>query len=220
MAEIFKEAQSFDNHPDRWNHDWSHKIYGSFKFGKIYPVMTELLQPSDSIRLDIGALLQFMPTPTPLQSNVRVVFDVFFQRMKNIQESWPNYIEQLEEHTAPYVLPSVSEFVPGSIHDFLGVPCVLVRHGFEDFPTMYSFNNVIPSSPLSGPVSNFLVFTDSYGSFYNLFNFGASYSSAVLNSFGFLLFDYGTKHIPAGDVLVPGILEDAVKVTLSSYPSK
>lgn len=59
--------------------------------------------------------------------------------MKNIHEDWTNTIEQLEEHELPYVLPSVSEFVPGSIHDFLGVPCVSVQHGIQSLPAKYSF---------------------------------------------------------------------------------
>ena len=134
MAEIFKEAQGFDNHPNRWNHDLSHKSYGTFKAGIIYPVMTQFMQPTDSIKVDAAALLQFMPTPTPLQSNVRVIFHAFYQRMKNIVESFPNFIEQLEEHEMPYILPHVSELKAGSLHDYLDVNCNVVVDGNENLP--------------------------------------------------------------------------------------
>lgn len=129
MAQIFKEAQGFDNHPNRWNHDLSHKIYGSFKAGRLYPVLTHLVKPTDSIELDIAALLQFMPTPTPLQSNVRVIFHAFYQRLKNIHEDFPNFIEMLEDHDVPYIRPHVDEFFAGSIHDYLDVPCNVVVNG-------------------------------------------------------------------------------------------
>ncbi len=195
MAEIFKEAQAFNNHPDRWNHDWSHKTYGSYKMGVIYPVMTELLQPTQTIKVDMAALLQFMPTPTPLQSNVRVIFHGFFQRMKNIHEDWTNTIEQLEEHELPYILPSVKEFVPGSLHDFLGVPCVSVNHGLVDYIDQYAFGDSnISDTPHS---QNYFVALTPLGAFNYYYSFGSNvgYSFAANGGF-FSLQSYGVKRVP------------------------
>ena len=195
MAEIFKEAQAFNNNPGRWNHDLSKKDYVTMKAGIIYPGLFQFMCPSDSAKLDIAALLQFMPTPTPLQSNVRVIFHVFFQRMKNIVAEWGNWLEQLPtesgETEAPYILPSVQEFVPGSIHDYVGVPVCVVKHGDYDLPMRYYFGYSVGSSE-----GQFVSFKPD-GSIFEVNPFGTNYQSSASQGYGIGLFDSGSRISPA-----------------------
>lgn len=196
MAEIFKEAQAFNNHPGRWNHDLSKKDYVTMKAGVIYPGLFQFMCPSDSAKLDIAALLQFMPTPTPLQSNVRVIFHVFFQRMKNIIAEWPNWIEQLPtesgETEAPYILPSVQEFVPGSIHDYVGVPVCVVKHGDYDLPMRYYFGCSVSSSE-----GNFVLAKPDGLIYSEIESFGHTFNSSLSDGYGIGLFDSGSRISPA-----------------------
>ena len=195
MSEIFKEAQGFDNHPNRWNHDLSHKSYGTFKAGIIYPVMSQFMQPTDSIKVDAAALLQFMPTPTPLQSNVRVIFHSFFQRMKNIVESFPNFIEQLEEHEMPYIFPSVTEFKAGSLHDYLDVNCNVVVNGDTSIPSpFFSFVRKIGVCSLSGTTAGKV----------NQIN---GTSASVTATSGIIFYGMPTKFVPSQQAYSQGILE-------------
>lgn len=216
MAEIFKEAQAFNNHPGRWNHDLSKKDYVTMKAGIIYPGLFQFMVPSDSAKLDIAALLQFMPTPTPLQSNVRVIFHVFFQRMKNIIAEWPNWIEQLPtesgETEAPYILPSVQEFVPGSIHDYVGVPVCVVKHGVDDLPMRFYFSGGF-NNDFSGMFSVF----NRNGSFNSVLPFGHVFSTHLSGGSGLGLFDSGSRISPA--VLKDVFGNDTVTFHLT-YPFK
>lgn len=195
MAEIFKEAQAFDNHPGRWNHDLSHKHYGTFKAGRLYPVFSHLMCPSDSINMDISALLQFMPTPTPLQSKMRVIFHTFFQRLKNVHKDWPNTIEMLEDHELPYVLPSQNEFYAGSLHDYLDVPCSIVGNGVTALDSLYGMSAYSMGS--DGGNTQF-TFTQA-GSFNGANLSPRVYDTIFHNGYYVGLFDFGSR-IPVSDV--------------------
>lgn len=219
MAEIFKEAQAFNNNPDRWNHDNTHKIYGSFQMGKIYPVMSQFMMPTDTAKLDIAALLQFMPTATPLQSNVRVIFHTFFQRMKNIVKSWPNFIEQLEEHDMPYILPSVTEFKPGSLHDFLDVPVCTVYHGVQDIPFLS-----MPSGKSFAIGQDYPFYATAYG----IPDLTVSYGAGIhvltpysfTNKYGFISFSSPLKFRPVIDIDSGVIGRDQFSFILPTPPFK
>lgn len=155
MANIFKEQEGFNNHPNRYNHDISHKVYGSYKAGRIYPVFCQQLNPTESIRLDIASLLQFMPSIRPLQSNMRVVFHAFVNRNKNMQKNWQNCIEGLpdddgNEVVIPYVLPSESQFTHDSLLNYLGVPTCKVVNDVFDFPLTF----ISSRSPREIPILN------------------------------------------------------------------
>lgn len=158
MANIFKAQEGFNNHPKRYNHDLSHKVYGSYKAGRIYPVFCQQLNPTESIRLDIASLLQFMPSIRPLQSNMRVVFHAFVNRNKNMQKNWPNCIEGLpdddgNEVVIPYVLPKESEFRHDSLLNYLGVPTSKVVNGTYDFSVL--FNRDVFTDETKYPVFNY-----------------------------------------------------------------
>lgn len=208
MAEIFKEAQAFDNHPNRWNHDLSHKIYGSFKAGRLYPVMTHLMCPTEGFELDMASLLQFMPTPTPLQSNVRVIFHVFFDRIKNVWEDFPNTLEMLEEHDFPYILPSVTEFTAGSLHDYLDVPCCVVVDSENPFPVRYLFGEKSTPVTLFRVASGSATVADDYDETHIF--------TAANSSYGFGLFLAPTRVAPG--VNPDSVFQNMIHMNLERYP--
>lgn len=122
MSKIFDVQDWLKNHPNRNNFDLTHKVHGSYQFGKLYPVLCKPVVPTDSFRIDTAVSLRFTPMPFPTQSNMRVIFHYFYVRNKNIWKNWANWLQGLEEHTPPYVSPADSTFFGrGSLSDHLGI---------------------------------------------------------------------------------------------------
>lgn len=121
MAKIFDVQDWLKNHPNRNNFDLTHKVHGSYQFGKLYPVLCKPVVPTDSFRIDTAVSLRFTPMPFPTQSNMRVIFHYFYVRNKNIWKNWANWLQGLEEHTPPYITLTDSHMRNGSLADHLGI---------------------------------------------------------------------------------------------------
>lgn len=135
MASIFKQNMDINEHPNRNNHDLSHKVVGSFGFGYLYPCCTIPVVPGDSFDIETAMSLNLMPLNYPTPTRMRVVVNWFYQKVKNCWPNFPNFVQQLEEHEHPYIDQRVDFFSTGSLADYLDVPSTIVAGNNE--PIVY-----------------------------------------------------------------------------------
>ena len=127
MAKVFKALSEVNEHPNRCNHDLSTSVLGTYSIGKLYPVFCQPVVPGDSFLVDSAAAFNFMPLNYPTPTRMRVVFNWFYQRTKNVWPNFENYLEGLEEHEHPFIDKPASFYRTGSLADHLGVPSTLVN---------------------------------------------------------------------------------------------
>lgn len=133
MASIFKQNMDINEHPNRNNHDLTHKTIGSFGFGFLYPCCTIPVVPGDSFDIETAMSLNLMPLNYPTPTRMRVVVNWFYQKVKNVWPNFPNFVQQLEEHEHPYISQGVEFFRTGSLSDYLDIPSTLITSDNEQF---------------------------------------------------------------------------------------
>lgn len=140
MANIWKQNQNVNEHPNRNNFDLSFQSHSTFKFGTLYPVFCQQVVPGDSFSIEAGFNLKFMPLVFPVQSRIRAHMHFFYVRNKNLWDNWENWMQGLvsnDDHPHPYIDVNNNQFKTGSIHDFLGVPTSIVADGFPVKKRLY-----------------------------------------------------------------------------------
>lgn len=129
MANIFKEQQNVNEHPNRNNFDLSRKSNVTLKMGTLYPVFMQPVVPGDSFQIDAAYNLKLMPVVFPVQTKMRAHMHFFYVRNKNLWKNWQNWISNLADNNTsphPFVAPAASKVKTGSIYDYMGVPTTLV----------------------------------------------------------------------------------------------
>lgn len=159
MAKIFDVSDYINNNPNRNNFDLTHKVHGTYQFGKLYPILCKPVVPTDSFRIDTHVSLRFMPMPFPTQSNMRAIFHYFYVRTKNIWKNFPTWVQGLEEHTPPYIDQKRSFYAQSSLADHLGIPTSFHVNASSDSATSVPSykGDLVPEAYEGG--TNFNVYT-------------------------------------------------------------
>lgn len=139
MANIFKQQLDVNQHPNRSNFDLTHKVHGSYKPGVLYPFLTKYVVPTDTFEIDTAVGMQCMPMPFPTQSNIRIEFYYFYQRLKNCWPNFENWIEMLEDHVPPFIDQPIQFYKTGSLADFLDIPTTFVSSSDLSLSSNYRF---------------------------------------------------------------------------------
>lgn len=126
MANIWKENQDVNEHPNRNNFDLSFQNHLTMKMGTLYPVFCKEVVPGDSFKIDTAIGLKFMPLVFPVQSKMRAHMSYFYVRNKNLWNRWENWLSNLKEEVHPYISQPAGFFKTGSIADYLDIPTTIV----------------------------------------------------------------------------------------------
>lgn len=137
MSNIFKQQLDVNQHPNRSNFDLTHKVHGSYKPGVLYPFLSKYVVPTDTFEIDTAVGMQCMPMPFPTQSNIRIEFYYFFQRLKNVWPNFENWIEMLEDHVPPFIDKPIDFYKTGSLADFLDIPTTFVSSSAQYLTAKY-----------------------------------------------------------------------------------
>ena len=125
MANIWKQNQDVNEHPNRNNFDLSYSNHLTMKFGALYPIMCKEVVPGDSFEINAMFGLKFMPFNFPVQSRMRAHIHYFYVPNRILWKNWKNFISGLEQHEHPYIDQPSSFFKTGSLADYLDIPTTL-----------------------------------------------------------------------------------------------
>lgn len=126
MANIFKQSQDVNNHPNRNNFNLRYQNHLTMKLGGIYPFMCKEVVPGDSFKIDTAFGLKFMPLVFPVQSHLRAHVSYFYVPSRIVWPNHKNFISGVESHEHPYIKQPASFFSTGSLSDYLDVPTTTV----------------------------------------------------------------------------------------------
>lgn len=126
MANIFKQNQDVNNHPNRNNFNLRYQNHLTMKLGGIYPFMCKEVVPGDSFKIDTAFGLKFMPLVFPVQSHLRAHVSYFYVPSRIVWPNHKNFVSGVESHEHPYIKQPASFFSTGSLADYLDVPTTSV----------------------------------------------------------------------------------------------
>lgn len=124
--------ENFVNRQKRNNFDLTHRIHGSYKMGKLYPVCHIPVTAGASVNLNMAMALQAAPLMFPVQTPIKVRLSAFYVRYRNLWHEYKDFYGNREtEKSFPFISqPSTSAiFDVGGILDHLDVPVVYYASG-------------------------------------------------------------------------------------------
>lgn len=129
MANIWKENQDVNEHPNRNNFDLRYQNHLTMKMGTLYPIMCKEVVPGDSFKIDTAFGLKFMPLVFPIQSSMKAYVHYFYVPNRILWKNWKNFISGLGDHVHPYV--TNVPIKTGTLTDYLDVPTTVVENGSQ-----------------------------------------------------------------------------------------
>lgn len=131
MANVFKDSQDVNEHPNRNNFDKSFQNNMTLKMGTLYPFLCQEAVPGDSFQMSVDYGLKFMPMPFPVQSRMKAYFYYFWVPNRIMWPESKSFLQGLKDNSGneivhPYIDQDSDFFKSGSLADYLGVPSTVV----------------------------------------------------------------------------------------------
>lgn len=113
----------------KFSGSWTRKM--SFDQGLVYPFLVDEILPGDHMRYDVTAFVRMATLLFPLMDNLRLDTHFFFVPNRIV---WANWVRMMGEqpsspadsisYSVPQVVAGVvAGFAPGSLADYMGLPC-------------------------------------------------------------------------------------------------
>jgi len=119
------------NKPRRSAFDLSHERKFSMNFGDLIPIMSRAVVPGDTFRNNTEVLVRLSPMLAPIMHRVNVFTHFFFVPNRLIWKEFEDFITGGADGQLSPVHPFISSsgavgsnFQPGSLADYLGVPTI------------------------------------------------------------------------------------------------
>lgn len=95
-------------------------------FGYAYPILSKLINPATTLRLDLEALVRSQPLMSPAMGRIRISLQTFFVPLRIMNTTFEDFItgglDGLQAPAAPVVVAPGGGWAAGSLSDFLCHP--------------------------------------------------------------------------------------------------
>lgn len=102
----------------------------TFDAGHLYPILVDEILPGDHMRYNVTAYVRMATPLFPLFSNQRVDTHFFFVPNRLVWSNWKRFMGEQPAFdssivfTIPQIVSPAGGFIPHSIYDHMGLPCV------------------------------------------------------------------------------------------------
>lgn len=170
MAKIFAKQSEIHQSPNRNNHDLSHRVHLTGKFGVITPFLCMETVPTDVFELDTAIGVNLNPLWYPTQSPMRFIVHYFYVPKRLLMKDWKNYLQGLPDNATgqneieyPYLDHENTFYKTGSLADYLNVPTnfqLPTNQYLASCRADTATPNYLPASTITMLTNNISVFSD------------------------------------------------------------
>lgn len=146
MASIFKKPSHKAQLP-RNGHDLSHRMLFTSSVGQLLPVLSDFLDPGESIKINSNLFTRTQPLKTPAFVRLTEHIDYFFCPVKLINEYFGNFFYGIDDS------PNPNNFISNNVRNPLKIPVVNYRSIVHAMTSKFDYERV------EGDTSHVLAFS-------------------------------------------------------------